>query len=93
MVFGGKRHVYMYIHYIARLMSGLWVGDKRVRKWVLPRRSVDGDGSEGVQVMACGHFQKRYDTVQQMIQQIGCMDELLSGECMFYGKHTSQHCF
>lgn len=52
------------------------MSDKRVRTWILPRRSVEG---EGVQVMACGHFQQKYDTVQGVIQQIGCMDELLSG--------------
>ena len=62
-------------------MSSLWVSDKRIRKWILPRRSVDGDDDEdeGVHVMACGHFQKKYDRVQGMIQQISCMDELLSG--------------
>ena len=54
------------------------MNDKRVRKWVLPRRSVSGD-SEGVQEMGCGHFQKKYDKVQVLVQQIGCMDELLSG--------------
>lgn len=59
-------------------MRHLWVNDKRVRKWVLPRRSVSGD-SEGVQEMGCGHFQKMYDKIQVLIQQIGCMDELLSG--------------
>ena len=84
----------IHVHYIARLMSGLWVGDKRIRKWVLPRRSVDGDCSEGVQVLACGHFQKKYDTVQKMIQQIGCMDELLSGECSFdVFEHPRHHHF
>ena len=59
------------------------VSDKRIRKWILPRRSIDGDSDEGVQVMACGHFQKKYDRVQGMIQQIGCMDELLSGMLNF----------
>ena len=61
---------------LAGLMSDLWVPDKTVRKWVLPRRPV---GASEVQEMVCGHFQKKYDKVQGMIQQIGCMDELLSG--------------
>ena len=61
----------------AGLMRDLWVNDKRVRKWVLPRKSVDGD-NDSVQLMGCGHFQKKYDKVQILIQQIGCMDELLS---------------
>ena len=30
--------------------------------------------------MVCGHFQQKYDKVQGLIQQIGCMDELLSGK-------------
>ena len=38
-------------------MSSLWVSDKGVKKWIVPR-SVDGDDDDGVQVMACGHFQK-----------------------------------
>ena len=68
------------INIIAKVMRDLWVSDKRVRKWVLPRRSTDDDSDqEGVQVMGCGHFQKKYDKVQVLIQQIGCMDELLSG--------------
>lgn len=57
---------------IARLMSDLWVGDKRVREWILPRRTVETEDTDG-------HFQQKYDRVQGMIQQIGCMDELLSG--------------
>ena len=57
-------------------MSDVWVADKSVQKWVLPRRPV-GDGD--VQEMGCGHFQKKYDKVQKMILQVGCMDELLSG--------------
>lgn len=64
---------------IARLMSDLWVGDKRVREWILPRRTAETEDTDGVQEMACGHFQQKYDRVQGMIQQIGCMDELLSG--------------
>ena len=58
-------------------MSEIWVPDRTVRKWVLPRRPV-GEGSD-VQEMMCGHFQKKYDTIQEMIMTIGCMDELLSG--------------
>ena len=63
----------------AGLMRDLWVNDKRVRKWVL-LRSVDGD-NDGVQLMGCGHFQK-YDKIHILIQQIRCMDELLSGTIM-----------
>lgn len=66
----------------AGLMRDLWVNDKRVRKWVLPRRSINGD-SEGVQEMGFGHFQKKYNKIQVLIQQIGCMDELLSGNAYF----------
>ena len=54
-------------------MSDLWVADKSVRKWVLPRRPTGGNE---VLAMACGHFQKKYDKVQGMIQQVGWMDEL-----------------
>ena len=51
-------------------MRDLWVSDKQVWKWVLPRRSTDDDSDqEGVQVMGCGHFQKKYDKVQVLIQQ------------------------
>ena len=59
-------------------MRDLWVSNKQVRKWVLPR-STDDDSDQGVQVMGCGNFQKKYDEVQVFIQQIGCVDELLSG--------------
>ena len=55
-------------------MSDLWVSDKTIRKWLLPRRSVDSESD--VQEMLCGHFQQKYDA---MIMKIGCMDELLSG--------------
>lgn len=65
-------------------MSAIWVNDKRIREWILPRRSVDEDSDDGVHVMARGHFQKRYNQVQGMIQKIGCMDDLLSGKSMFY---------
>lgn len=65
----------------AKLMKDLWVPDRRVRKWILPRRSEsESDTNEGIQIMACGHFQQKYDKVQGLIQQIGCMDELLSGK-------------
>ena len=56
-------------------MTDLWVGDKRVREWILPSRTVETEDTDGVQEMACGHFQQKYDRVQGMIQQIGCMDE------------------
>ncbi len=68
----------------AKLMSAQWTGDKHVKTWTLPRcaeNSTDNDDG-AVEVMACGHFQKKFDRIQGMIQQIGCMDELLSGECM-----------
>jgi len=58
------------------LMSKLWTPDKTVRKWILPRRAA---GGSEVEEMVCGHFQKKYDAVQGMIHDIGCMDELLSG--------------
>ena len=58
-------------------MSTIWVPDKTVRKWLLPRRAVGGEND--VQEMMCGHFQKKYDNIQGMIMRIGCMDELLSG--------------
>ena len=64
----------------AKLTKDLWVADRHVRKWILPRRSESESGSEGIQIMACGHFQQKYDKVQGLIQQIGCMDELLSGK-------------
>ena len=57
-------------------MNNVWVPDKSVGKWKLPRRPVSGNE---VQEMACGHFQQKYDRVQGMIMKIGCMDELLSG--------------
>ena len=57
-------------------MSCVWINEKTVRQWVLPRRPV---GGSDVQEMACGHFQQKYDQVQTMIRKIGCMDELLSG--------------
>ena len=75
--------------FLAGLMSDLWVSDKSVRKWILPRRAVGAVGSDGVQVMGCGHFQKKYDQIQRMISQIGCMDELLSGEQVILAK---AHC-
>ena len=65
-------------HYTATLMSNQWIADKSVRKWMLPRRPVGAESD--VQEMACGHFQKKYNKVQGMIQQVGCMDELLSGK-------------
>ena len=40
-------------------MSDLWVSDKTIRKWLLPRRSVDSESE--VQEMLCGHFQQKYD--------------------------------
>ena len=59
---------------IASLMSDLWVPNKTIRKWVLPRRSADSVAD--VQEMVLGHFQQKYDEVQTMIMKIGCMDEL-----------------
>ena len=43
------------------------------------------DSESEVQEMLCGNFQQKYDAVQAMIMNIGCMDELLSGLllCMF----------
>ena len=35
--------------------------------------------SSDVQEMMCGHFQQKYDVIQEKIMAIGCMDELLSG--------------
>lgn len=64
---------------IASLMSEIWRPDKSVRKWVLPRRPVGTMGTNDVQEMMCGHFQHKYDAIQDMIMKIGCMDELLSG--------------
>ena len=58
-------------------MSAVYVGDSKVRKWTLPRRPIH---ESDVQEMTCGHFQKKYDKVQGMIQQVGVMDELLSGK-------------
>ena len=58
-------------------MCSLWRADKSVRRWVLPRIPVGVESD--VQEMACGHFQKKYNEVQGKIQQVGCMDELLSG--------------
>ena len=46
---------------LVTLMSELWIADKSVRKWILPRRPI---GESDVQVMACGHFQRNYDKVQ-----------------------------
>ena len=63
--------------HVAGLMSDLWVPNSSVRRWVLPRRPAGG--ASEVQELVCGHFQKKYDRVQGMIAQIGCMDELLSG--------------
>lgn len=57
-------------------MSELWVPDKTVKKWVIPRRPV---GNGDIQVMGCGHFQTKYDKVSLMLDQFGCMDELISG--------------
>ena len=68
-------------------MSELWVADKSVRKWILPRRPI---GESDVQVMACGHFQRKYDKVQGMIQQVGCMDELLSGRKKWLHKFSNE---
>ncbi len=61
-------------------MSAQWTGDKHVKTWILPRCAENSGNDEGVEVLACGHFQKKYDKIQGMIQQIGCMDELISGE-------------
>ena len=36
-----------------------------------------GSVSYGVQVMSCGHFQKKYEFKEWM--ELLCMDELLSG--------------
>ena len=47
----------------AYLMSDLWVSDKTIRKWLLPRRSVDSESE--VQEMLCGHFQQNYDAVRK----------------------------
>ena len=59
-------------------MSDMWVPNKTVRKWVLPRRPA-GDGE--VQEMVFGHFQKVYKKVKEAILQVECMDDLLSGAC------------
>ncbi len=49
-----------------QLMRALWVQDHQVRKWILAR--------------PCEIFRAKYDTVQEQIRQISCMDDLLSGE-------------
>lgn len=65
-------------------MSCVWVSDQRVRVWTLPRTPIgDKDkGDDNVQVMGCGHFQKKFDKVQGMLKQIGVMDDFLSGICL-----------
>ena len=68
--------IFLFVYSSVGLMSDMWIGEKTVRHWRLPRRPV---GASEVQEMACGHFQQKYDKVQAMIKTIGCMDELLSG--------------
>lgn len=51
---------------IVGLMRALWVQDHTIRKWILPR--------------PCEIFRTKCDAVQDQIQQISCMDDLLSGE-------------
>ena len=51
-------------------MTAMWVKDHAIRKWILPR--------------PCEIFEKKYDSVQQQITRISCMDDLLSGECYVY---------
>ena len=53
---------FCYIHInsiitLARLMSEIWVPDKTIWTWLLPRRPFGGDSD--VQEMVCGHFQKK----------------------------------
>ena len=70
-------------------MSALWVPDKKIRMWKLRRPShvtVVETGEPAAESpdrpRPDSHFQLKYDKVQAMIGQIGCMDELLSG---YYG--------
>ena len=55
--------------------------DKSVRVWTLPRTPAgDKDkGDENIQLMGCGHFEKKFNKLQGMLKQIGVMDEFLSG--------------
>ena len=68
------------------LMSTLWVPDKKICTWKLRRPShvtVVETGEPAAESpdrpRPDSHFQLKYDKVQVMIRQIGCMDELLSG--------------
>ena len=75
-LFIGYVLIFLFFYSSVGLMSDMWIGEKTVRYWRLPRRPV---GASEVQEMACGHFQQKYDKVQAMIKTIGCMDKLLSG--------------
>ena len=46
-------------------MSALWRNDKSVKVWKIPR--------------PCDVFRAKYDSIQENLQNISCMDDLLSG--------------
>lgn len=48
------------------LMSAQWRRDKSVKLWQIPR--------------PCEIFRQKYDLVQEQLQNISCMDDLLSGK-------------
>ena len=47
------------------LMSALWRNDKSVKVWKIPK--------------PCDVFRAKYDSIQENLQNISCMDDLLSG--------------
>ena len=54
---------------IVGLLGSLWRDDKSVKLWKIPK--------------PCETFSKKYDYVQQQLQEISCMDDLLSGKSNF----------
>ena len=60
------KFMFPFSHIIVGLLSTLWVSDSTVRKWILPR--------------PCEVFCNQYNTVNEKIKKISCMDDLISGE-------------
>lgn len=48
------------------LISSIWKPSEAVRKWTLRR--------------PCALFRDKYDEVEQLKAQVGCMDDLLTGQ-------------
>ena len=53
---------------VVGLMVTLWKNDKSVTTWYLPR--------------PCATFREKYDSIQDQLKALSCMDDLLSGKLL-----------